>query len=206
MGELVMVDMGISNLASVAEAFRRIGAGVRVTGDPADVARARALILPGVGAFGDGMSALRAKRLDEAVKAHVLERRRPLMGICLGMQLLTEGSHEHGWHEGLGLIPGRCVRLAPDDPGLRVPNMGWCDVEVRRPTAFFEQVVDGESFYFAHSFHVRCDKNDVAASFRYGGEVVAALSRDGVCGVQFHPERSQDAGLRVLAGFVAAAA
>ena len=186
---LTVVDLGVSNLGSVLEAFRRVGADVRVTDEPAEVEAAERLVLPGVGAFPDGMAALRAKGLVEPIRAHVLERGRPLTGICLGMQLLATRSEEHGDTEGLDLVPGRVVRLAPRDPALRVPNMGWCDVPGL-----------DDSFYFAHSYHlVADDPADVVATLQYDGAVTAAVRRGPAAGWQFHPEKSQDAGLSLLA-------
>jgi glutamine amidotransferase len=191
---LTVVDMGISNLSSVLEAFRRVGADVRVTARPDEVESAERLVLPGVGAFPDGMAALGERGLVEPIRRHALERGRPLFGICLGMQLLAEGSVEHGSTEGLGIVPGRVVRHEPRDPALRVPNMGWCDVPEL-----------GESFYFAHSYHlVPDDPGDVWATLDYGGPVVAAVRRGSASGVQFHPEKSQDAGLALLAELAAA--
>ena len=189
-----MVDMGVSNIRSVAEAFRRVGAEVKVTSSTEEVAEAEALVLPGVGAFGDGMASLREHGLVEPIRQHVADGR-PLLGICLGMQLLADDSEEHGRSEGLGLVPGRVRRLAPADRTLRVPNMGWCDVRFR----------DGreDCLYFAHSFHLECrDEEDVAGTIDYGGNVVAAVERGRVLGLQFHPEKSQDAGLDVLARFL----
>jgi glutamine amidotransferase len=198
MSELVAVDMGISNLGSVLEAFRRIGAPVRVTRDPAEVGRARALVLPGVGAFRDGMAALREAGLVEPIRAHAAEGK-PLVGICLGMQLLADAGEEHGETEGLGLVPGRQVRLAPADPELRVPNMGWNDVTWRDGSA--------DSYYFAHSYRLElADPADADGTIEYGGPVVAAVRRGNVRGMQFHPEKSQDAGLEALAAWVAEAA
>lgn len=160
---------------------------------PQDLADAAGVVLPGVGAFGDGMAALRRQGLVEALRRHAATGR-PLLGICLGMQLLADSSEEHGLHAGLGIVPGRVRRLAPDDPSLRVPNIGWCDV-------------DSASYYFAHGFHmVPDDPADAAQVFDYGGPVVAAVRRGSVAGVQYHPEKSQDAGLEALAAFAAEAA
>ena len=200
---ITIVDMKIGNIGSVVSGFRRVGQEPVVTDDPADVARADRLVLPGVGAFGDGMASLREKRLVEPLRRHVLERRLPLLGICLGMQLLTERGEEHGKHEGLGVLPGGSVRLAPRND-LRVPNIGWCDVAPRDGAHLFPG--NGrEAFYFAHGYHVACaDPANVAATIDYGGEIAAAVERGTVFGVQFHPEKSQDAGLDVLARFAGA--
>ena len=202
MPEVVMVDVGISNLGSVIEAFRRAAAPpLRVTRDPADLEDAAAIVLPGVGSFGDGIAALHGHGLVEPIRRHA-EDGKPLLGICLGMQFLGEHSEEHGDHEGLGLIPGRTVRLTPAEPALRVPNMGWCDVTATERGALFARAGNGCSFYFAHSYRFEPrDPGDVAATIDYGGPVVAAVERGPVLGVQFHTEKSQDAGLEVLASF-----
>lgn len=190
---LTIVDIGLSNLGSVHQALNRVGASSMTARSGAELRAATAIILPGVGAFGDGMSALRTQGLVEPLRRHA-GAGRPLLGICLGMQLLADESEEHGCHEGLGLIPGRVVRLAPDDPSLPVPNIGWCDI--------------GETpFYFAHSYHlVPDDPADGIAEIDYGGPVVVAARRGSVSGVQFHPEKSQDAGLQLLETFCAEAA
>jgi glutamine amidotransferase len=204
---ITVVDLGISNLQSVLEGFRRVGATFEVTKQPDDVERAQSVVLPGVGAFRDGMRALHEHGLVDSLRRHALERKRPLTGICLGMQLLADGSEEHGSHEGLGLVPGRSVRLQPSDGSLRVPNMGWCDVTVRRPGTLLAEDADGRAFYFAHSYHLEvADTDDIAATLDYSGPIVAAIERANITGVQFHPEKSQDAGLDVLAAFARTAA
>jgi glutamine amidotransferase len=198
-----MIDMGMGNLRSVLEACERIGVRVQVTTKARDVARASAVILPGVGAFGDGMAALRTHGLVEALHRHAVRDETPLLGICLGMQLLAEVGEEHGVHEGLGFIKGRVVRLNPTEEGYRVPNMGWCDASVVKPGVLFAKLRDGESFYFAHSYYLECaDLQDVAATIQYSGQAItAAIESGNLFGVQFHPEKSQDVGLEVLDSF-----
>jgi glutamine amidotransferase len=199
---LTMIDMDMGNLQSVREAFRRVGAPVTVTNAAADVERAAAIVLPGVGAFGDGMERLRSRGLVEPLRAHA-RAGKPFLGICVGMQLLADEGEEHGRHDGLGLVRGRCVRLKPGG-GDRVPNMGWCDVRVVKDgSVLLAEAPDGEPFYFAHSYHLECRQpDDVAATIEYGGnQVVVAVERDNLFGVQFHPEKSQDGGLAVLQAF-----
>jgi len=178
-----------------------VGAEARATRDPAEVAGSRALVLPGVGAFGDGMASLRDGGLVEPILAHA-QSGRPLLGICLGMQLLADMGTEHGAFQGLGLIPGTVLRLDPPDPEQRVPNIGWCDTHVVRPEGPVPG--DGGCFYFVHSYHVFGDPDHIQASTDIGGQyVAAAVARDNVWGVQFHPEKSQDDGLAVMEHFLA---
>jgi glutamine amidotransferase len=198
-GAAAVVDVGLGNVGSVVAALRRAGADPRPTRSPADVEAAPALVLPGVGAFGEGMARLREAGLVEPIRRHVLGRGRPLLGICLGMQLLADRSEEHGRHEGLGIVPGDVVRL-PEGPGLRVPNIGWCDVASAEPS-----LVPERPLYFVHSFHlVAREPGDVVATFDHGGPVAAAVARGSALGVQFHPEKSHDAGLDLLAAWAGA--
>jgi imidazole glycerol-phosphate synthase subunit HisH len=182
---VTVIDMGLSNLGSVVHALRRIDVAAEVTRDPAVVARATAAVLPGVGAFGDGMASLKEAGLDAALRDHVAAGR-PLLGICLGMQLLADVGTEHGVFGGLGLVTGRVVRLDTANRTERVPNIGWCDTVGTNPLG---PVPDGGCFYYVHSYHLVPDEPaDVAAK-------VAGF------GVQFHPEKSQDEGLSVLESF-----
>jgi imidazole glycerol-phosphate synthase subunit HisH len=201
---IAMIDMDMGNLQSVREALQRIGASVKVTDRPEDVEQADAVILPGVGAFGDGMTSLHVKRLVEPLRLHAFEKKRPILGICIGMQLMADEGEEHGLHKGLGMIRGRVVRLNPTEEGCRVPNMGWCDVKFKNSESkLFGGFQQSEAFYFAHSYHLQCsDSEDVAATIDYGSPLTAAIEHDNIFGVQFHPEKSQDAGLNVLASFI----
>ena len=200
---IALVDSGICNLASVMHALARVGAHVTPTAQPEHVASAKAVILPGVGAFADGMRSLREKGLVEPVRRAARDGR-PVLGICLGMQLLVEESEEHGRHEGLGLIKGAARRLVADRPGFRVPNIGWCDVSADKAGALYPKAGDAGSYYFVHSYWVDTAPENVAGTIEFSGRrVPAALEHGNVSGVQFHPEKSQDRGLDLLARWVA---
>ena len=198
---ITVVDTAISNIGSVLSALERIGVIYHVTKDSKEVGQASAILLPGVGAFADGMKALRHNDLVEPIRAHAAAGR-PLLGICLGMQLLADGSDEFGSHEGLGLIPG-WVRRLPGAPGLRVPNIGWCDVHVGNGTSLFAGLESNTSFYFVHSYVMECDDADnTIGSIDFGDcKLTVACQRGNIFGAQFHPEKSQDAGLTFLSNF-----
>ncbi len=197
---ITMIDYGGSNLRSVQKALEFVGAQVTVTDDPAGVARAEKLVLPGVGAFGAGMKALRERGLAEAVSAaahHAI----PLLGICLGMQFLFETSEEMGAHEGLGLVRGRVIRFSPN--GLVVPHMGWNQIEPTREHPLLAGVAPGSYSYFVHSYY--CVPTDAAATLAttdYGQPFTAIVAQDNIYGIQFHPEKSQQVGLQILRNFV----
>lgn len=203
--DVVIVDVGMGNLFSVKQACAVAGLRAETSSDPEDVARADALILPGVGAFGDAMEALRALRLTEPLRAAAREGK-PILGICLGLQLLMERSHEFGAHTGLGLVPGEVVRFdKPQGPRgpLKVPQVGWNRVwrtEAADPWAGLplEGTPDGAAFYFVHSYHARPPPGVEVAWATYGDTRFCAALRSGnVFAVQFHPERSGPAGLQL---------
>lgn len=200
---IAIIDMGISNLGSVLRALERVGAPAAETAcAAADLDRAAAILLPGVGAFGDGMASLRAQGLIEPLRRAATSGT-PIFGICLGMQLLADSSGEHGEHAGLGLVRGRVIRLEADQPGYRVPNIGWCDVMPTRQGVLFP-AERGGSFYHVHSYHLdAADPAAVAATIAFSGRhIPVAIEQGNVFGVQFHTEKSQDDGLDLLAHFL----
>jgi len=200
---LSVIDTAAGNIQSVVNSLRRIGANPEVVSDAESVMRADALVLPGVGAFAPAIASLRERGIAHAIRQRVQEDGCPLLGICLGMQLLADHSDENGAHQGLGLVPGRVVPLAAVAGAGRVPNFGWYDTHPTKSGALFVDPEEIRSFYFAHSYHFVCDSaDDVAATIEFGGgRVVAAIDSGNIFGVQFHPEKSQDAGLDVLHRF-----
>ncbi len=204
---VVIVDCGSGNLRSAAKAFERVAASGRVvvSDDAAAVRAADRVVLPGVGAFADCKAGLAARPgLIEALDDAVIRHGRPFLGICVGMQLMAARGREHGVHAGLGWIAGEVVRLAPDDPALKVPHMGWNELDVARDShPLLENIESGEHMYFVHGYHLRCDDDAVVlATADYGEPVTAAVARDNLAGVQFHPEKSQAAGLKLIANFL----
>jgi len=200
---IVVVDYGLGNLRSVLGAVEKLGFDGRISQDHDDIEKATHLILPGVGAFGDGMVNLAARGLPAALHRAVIDKRTPILGICLGAQLLTRDSEEFGTHRGLGWIPASVRRIVTSDPSLRVPHVGWNALHQRRPLTLFAGVPDGALFYFVHSYHIVCDDQDMAAGqCEYGGALTAVIHRDNVYGTQFHPEKSQLHGLAVLRNFL----
>jgi glutamine amidotransferase len=195
---IAIVDYGIGNLGSAAKAFRHVGAEAVLSGDPAVLREADTLVLPGDGAFGAAMDELRRRDLLPVLREAV-DQGRTLLGICVGMQLLFDHSEEHGSHRGLGLLPGRVRRFRGDLP---VPHMGWNRLRRRRPHALLEGLEDGAYVYFVHSYYCEAPPDVVVASSDYGLDFAAVVGRGNVLGVQFHPEKSQGIGLRMIDNFV----
>ena len=194
-----IIDYGVGNLFSLRSSFAAIGAEAFVSGDPAELAKADRLILPGVGAFGDAAKKLRDSGLDVFVKEQAADGK-PLMGICLGMQLLFEKSYEYGEHEGLGLLKGQVVPMAGKLPSdLKIPHMGWNSLEVKQGRLL--TAVDGQFVYFVHSFFASGCEDSLAAVTEYGIPITAAVEKGNIFGCQFHPEKSGNVGLSILKTF-----
>jgi len=203
---ITIIDYGVGNLHSAAKGVEKTGAKVQVTSDPEVVARADKLILPGVGAFKDCIDSLTRGGFVEPIRAHVAAGK-PLLGICVGMQLLFDQSEEFGLHRGLGLIPGKVVRFPADmyqgADHLKVPHMGWNDLAFRQPSPLFKGIAAGSYVYFVHSYYcVPADPAVVAAEATYGDVTFcASVCRDNLLATQFHPEKSQAVGLDILKNF-----
>lgn len=196
---IAIMDYGMGNLRSVQKAFQKVGAEAVVTDEREIIESARAVVLPGVGAFGDAMTNLRSQGLVETIE-RVVERGTPLLGICLGLQLFFEESDEMGLHQGLGLFPGRVRRF---DVGLKVPHIGWNQVHIRRQSPLLDGLADGSYAYFVHSYYVEpAEDGSVLATTDYGLDFASIVGRGNVFGIQFHPEKSQDVGMRILGNFV----
>lgn len=200
---ITIVDYGLGNLSSIKNMLRRLGFEAVISADPEAIEKAAKIILPGVGAFDNGMRNIRERGLEAVLNKKALEERVPTLGICLGMQLLT-GSSEEGREPGLGWIPGRALRFAfaPDQERLKIPHMGWNNVTVRAESPLIRNFLPEMRFYFVHSYHVVCDDPaDVLLSAEYGGTITAAVSRGNIMGTQFHPEKSHKFGMILLKNF-----
>jgi glutamine amidotransferase len=196
---IAVLDYGIGNLRSAQKALQRFADDVRLVGKPAEAEGAAGVVLPGVGAFGRCMEALRESGLDEVALAAVRDEV-PFLGICVGMQMLYEGSDEDPEVAGLGVLAGRVERLAD---GVKHPQMQWNQLALRRPSPVLDGIAAGDWVYFVHSYApVPADQGDVLATTDYGGEVVALVERGRVWATQFHPEKSSSVGLRLLSNFV----
>lgn len=208
--KIAVIDYGSGNLRSVAKAFERaaqesgLSATVQVTGKTDDVLAADRIVLPGVGAFADCRRGLEAiDGLHAALSEVAQHKARPFLGVCVGMQLMASVGREFGDTEGLDWIAGEVTALKPNDPTLKIPHMGWNDLKLDGQHTLFDGIEDGEHAYFVHSYHfVPKDTDAVWAHVNYGGPVTAAVGRDNLFGTQFHPEKSQALGLRLIANFL----
>lgn len=200
---ITIIDYKLGNLFSVAKAFEAIGQEVVVTEDPKDLSRASHIVLPGVGAFPDGMKYLQEEGFIDAMKEEVIGKKKPFLGICLGLQLLADKGFEHRECDGLGWIKGEVKKLDVERLGLKVPHIGWNDLAIKRESRLFKGIKLNADFYFVHSYQLHCtDPQDVVATTTYGEEITAVVERDNIFAVQFHPEKSQEAGLALLENFV----
>lgn len=200
---VVIIDYGMSNLGSIKRALEESGATVSISDDPARLDSATHIVLPGVGAFKDGIKNLQKKNFHSKLRKIVLHDKIPLLGICLGMQLLAEEGHEGGKTKGLCFIPGSVNLLKPLNLSERIPHVGWNDVQIKRSNSLFAEIPDNTDFYFVHSYHfVPTDKKDIIGTTRYCGSFVSSVMRNNIFGVQFHPEKSQYWGFQILKNFL----
>lgn len=195
---IAIIDYGMGNLRSVEKAFQFVGVDAQIARDTAAAGAASHLVLPGDAAFGDAMRNLRSGGWEETIHRSI-QAGKPFLGICVGLQLMFQESEEMGTHTGLGLLPGRCVRFPP---GERVPQIGWNQIAIQRRIGLLDQIPDRSFCYFVHSYYVKAEEPaHVVATTEYGVEYTSVAGREHVIGVQFHPEKSQDHGLHMLANF-----
>lgn len=197
-----ILDYGMANLRSVQKAFEHVGADARIISTPEEVERCEKLVLPGVGAFADAVRWLREKNLAETIVRHI-ESGKPFLGICLGLQMLFDVGYEDGEHQGLGILRGKCVRFDVDQTiSLKVPHMGWNQLQFKKPSPLLRDLPDNSAVYFVHGYHVVPeDESIIATTTDYGRPFVSSIWRDNLMATQFHPEKSQKVGLRMLENF-----
>ncbi|KNZ69072.1 imidazole glycerol phosphate synthase, glutamine amidotransferase subunit [Thermincola ferriacetica] len=194
---IAIIDYGMGNLRSVQKGFEKVGFPAEIVTGPEAVLQAQGVVLPGVGAFGDAMRNLRAAGFIEAIY-EVVSRGTPFLGICLGLQLMFEESEEWGLHRGLGLFPGRVKKFPP---GLKIPHMGWNQIEIQQETPILKGIPDKSAFYFVHSYYVDAGEDVTLARTEYGIPFTSIAGNDTVFGIQFHPEKSSKLGLQILKNF-----
>ena len=204
---IVIIDYESGNLQSVFNAITSIknsSDNVQISNNPSDLKSATHIILPGVGTFGDCVSSLKAiKGMVEELQLQVIKNKKPFLGICVGMQLLADFGFEYGKHSGLGLISGDVVEINSRNNKLKVPHIGWNNISINKSHPILEGIKNGEHFYFVHSFHfIPQDQNDVLANVDYGSKITAIIAKDNIVATQFHPEKSSEAGLRLLQNFI----
>ncbi len=199
--KIIIIDYGMGNLKSVYNALKYLGYIGVITSREDDIINADAIILPGVGAFGEAINNLKKLSLVEPLNNAVLEKRKPFLGVCLGMHLMAEDSTEKGFNRGLGWLDGHVVTMKSSE-GLKLPHVGWNDAEICDKEPLFKNIEQGAEFYFDHSYKLVCDKSIVLATCCYGSEVVSAIRKNNMFATQFHPEKSQVNGLKLLRNFL----
>lgn len=206
---IMIIDYGCGNLRSAQKACQHaadeagLDLDVVISNKAEDIARASHLVLPGQGAFADCMSGLQKSGMLPALEEAVLQKKVPFLGICVGMQLLAREGHEHGNHQGLGWLDATVEAIQPSDASLKIPHMGWNDIVHHQDHPVLDGIQDGDHFYFVHSYQMQlADSQALLLSCDYGGPIVGAVAKDNIVGVQFHPEKSAEAGLRLIGNFL----
>ncbi len=200
---IVIIDYGLGNLRSVAGAVRKLGFDPLISNRPEDLLKAEKFILPGVGAFGDGMKNLQALGIIDLLNTQVMHKKKPILGICLGAQLMTMESVEFGHHRGLGWVDASVMKLDVRDKGLNIPHVGWNDLWQTKPDVLWNEIPEQALFYYVHSYHIHCrNPKIVIGECDYGRRFTAAFHQDNMFATQFHPEKSQLQGLNVLKNFL----
>lgn len=199
-----IIDYGMANLRSVQKAFESIGAKAQIISTPEEITHADKIVLPGVGAFADAVQTLRDKELAGPILAQI-KKGTPFLGICLGLQMLFDVGYEDGTHQGLGVLKGKCIRFDVDETlNLKVPHMGWNQVDIKRPSPLFKDLPERPGVYFVHGYHVVPeDESIIATTTDYGRPFVSSIWKDNIVATQFHPEKSQKIGQKILANFAA---
>ncbi|MBI2642560.1 MAG: imidazole glycerol phosphate synthase subunit HisH [Candidatus Wildermuthbacteria bacterium] len=198
-----IVDYNMGNVQSVLNAFELLGAEARITKKKEDFENAKAIVLPGVGAFGDAMANLKKFGLLNILNQEILSKKKPFLGICLGLQLLAQEGEEMGTFPGLGWVTGKTVKIQPTDASLKIPHMGWNNLDIRSFDGLYKDIEQNAVCYFVHSYHLEpLDANIITATAPYGQNITASIQKDNIFGVQFHPEKSQGAGLKLLENFI----
>lgn len=198
---IVIIDYGVGNTHSVSNAISYLGyKKLRISDSEELIKKADALILPGVGAYEEAVKNLRDRNLEQLLNEEVLVKKKPILGICVGMQMLAEGSEENGWHDGLNWMKGKVKKLNLPEK-FAIPHVGWNNITIENKEPMFNRIVNDSNFYFDHSYYFDCDDEIMAAWCDYGVKVTAAVQKDNIFGVQFHPEKSQTNGLKFFRGF-----
>jgi len=199
--KISIIDYGMGNITSVANAMARLNCKVQITNDLELIKNSDGLILPGVGAFGKAVENLKSLNLFEPLKEVVTQQKKPILGICLGMQLLADVSYERGKFKGLGLIPGEVKKINIDKKNLLLPHVGWNPVKIKIKSPVYKEIDNNTSFYFVHTYHYECEEKYISGKASYGDLITASIQKDNIFGVQFHPEKSQTNGLVLLDNF-----
>ena len=202
---IAIIDYEAGNLKSVYNALETIGQAPTVTSNPIELKKAEAIVLPGVGAFGEGMAALKRKNVIDALSEEVLVKKKLFLGICLGMQFLAGESEEIGTHSGLGWLNSQVRRIQPNDAKFKIPHMGWNNVEIKKRNPLFEKLEVEPVFYFVHSYYLELmddPATTISSTCWHGATITASVQKENIFGVQFHPEKSQRTGLHLLENFV----